>query len=226
MPLAKVRPEDRKGAFAAFLTIFGTLAGHTLLETARDALFLARLPASRLAFVYIAIAASAVAVSQSPWGRRRAGGAFALSRLLGGGALVTFLFWLLLRGQHPLELYALYVWTGLLGSLAVLQFWMVLGELYTLGEGNYSEGDVQEVARAFTGWGQRNGRFYFDPGRHDKGTKTVLGVTGKLDGDDVLEILLAQEACARHLAHALLGYFEGVEPAAETQALYMELLRG
>ena len=134
MGLAKVRPEDRKGAFAAFLTIFGTLAGHTLLETARDALFLARLPASRLAFVYIAIAACAVAVSQSPWGRRRAGGSFALSRLLGGGALVTFLFWLLLRGEHPLELYALYVWTGLLGSLAVLQFWMVLGELYTLGE--------------------------------------------------------------------------------------------
>ena len=134
MGLAKVRPEDRRGAFAAFLTIFGTLAGHTLLETARDALFLARLPASRLAFVYIAIAACAVAVSQSPWGRRRAGGAFALSRLLGGGALVTFVFWLLLRGQHPLELYALYVWTGLLGSLAVLQFWMVLGELYTLGE--------------------------------------------------------------------------------------------
>lgn len=134
MGLAKVRPEDRRGAFAAFLTIFGTLAGHTLLETARDALFLARLPASRLAFVYIAIAACAVAVSQSPWGRRRAGGAFALSRLLGGGALVTFVFWLLLRGQHPLELYALYVWTGLLGSLAVLQFWMVLGELYTLGQ--------------------------------------------------------------------------------------------
>ena len=119
---------------AAFLTIFGTLAGHTLLETARDALFLARLPASRLAFVYIAIAAAAVGVSQSPWGRRRAGGSYALSRLLGGGALVTFVFWLLLRGETPLELYALYVWTGLLGSLAVLQFWMVLGELYTLGE--------------------------------------------------------------------------------------------
>ena len=134
MTLASVRPEDRKGALAAFLTIFGTLAGHTLLETARDALFLARLPASRLAFVYIAIAIVAVLVSQSPWGRRRAGGSYALSRLLAGGAVVTFFFWLLLRGEHPLELYALYVWTGLLGSLAVLQFWMVLGELYTLGE--------------------------------------------------------------------------------------------
>ena len=44
------------------------------------------------------------------------------------------LFWLLLRGESPLEIYALYVWTGLLGSLAVLQFWMVLGDLYTLGE--------------------------------------------------------------------------------------------
>jgi ATP:ADP antiporter, AAA family len=129
-----ISPEDRRPALFAFLTIFGTLAGHTLLETARDALFLARLPASRLAIVYIAIAAAAVGVSQSSWGRRRAGGAFALSRLLGGGALVTFGFWLLLRGERAIELYALYVWTGVLGSLAVLQFWMVLGELFTLGE--------------------------------------------------------------------------------------------
>jgi hypothetical protein len=132
--MKSISPEDRRGALFAFLTIFGTLAGHTLLETARDALFLARLPASRLAIVYIAIAAAAVGVSQSSWGRRRAGGAFALSRLLGGGALVTFGFWLLLRGERAIELYALYVWTGVLGSLAVLQFWMVLGELFTLGE--------------------------------------------------------------------------------------------
>jgi len=134
MRLSEVRPEHRRSTLAAFLTIFGTLAGHTLLETARDALFLARLPASHLAFVYLAIAGVAVVVSQSPWGRRRAAGAHALSRLLGAGAGVTFLFWLLLRGEHALEVYALYVWTGLLGSLAVLQFWMVLGELYTLGE--------------------------------------------------------------------------------------------
>jgi AAA family ATP:ADP antiporter len=130
--LLAVRPEERRGTVAAFLTIFGTLAAHTLLETARDALFLARLPASRLAVVYLLIALAAVAASQAPWGRRRASGAFALSRLLGLGAAVTFLFWALGRWQSALELYALYVWTGLLGSLAVLQFWMVLGELYTL----------------------------------------------------------------------------------------------
>ena len=134
MRLSEGQPEQRRGTLAAFLTIFGTLAGHTLLETARDALFLARLPASHLAFVYLAIAVAAVGVAQVPWGRRRASGAYGLSRLLGAGAFVTLLFWLLLRGDNALEIYALYVWTGLLGSLAVLQFWMVLGELYTLGE--------------------------------------------------------------------------------------------
>jgi AAA family ATP:ADP antiporter len=130
--LLAVRPDERRGAVAAFLTIFGALAGHTLLETARDALFLARLPASQLAIVYLLIALVAVGLAQVPWGRRRATGSFALSRLLGFGAVVTFLFWLVGRWQSPLELYALYVWTGLLGSLAVLQFWMVLGDLFTL----------------------------------------------------------------------------------------------
>ena len=133
MRLPEVRPDERQGTLAAFLTIFGMLAGHTLLETARDALFLARLPASHLAFVYLAIAAAAVGVAQVPWGRARER-PLRTRLLLGAGAIVTFLFWLLLRGQSPLEIYALYVWTGLLGSLAVLQFWMVLGDLYTLGE--------------------------------------------------------------------------------------------
>jgi hypothetical protein len=130
--LLAVRPEERRGTVAAFVTIFGTLAAHTLLETARDALFLARLPASRLAVVYLLIALAAVALAQAPWGRRRPAGSFALSRLLGAGAAVTFAFWALGPWQSPLGLYALYVWTGLLGSLAVLQFWMVLGDLYTL----------------------------------------------------------------------------------------------
>jgi hypothetical protein len=134
MRLTQARPDSKRGTIAAFLTIFGTLAGHTLLETARDALFLARLPAAHLAFVYLAIAAAAVAVAQIPWSRTRVTSAYGLSGLLGAGALVTLLFWLLLRGTSDLELYALYVWTGLLGSLAVLQFWMLLGELYTLGE--------------------------------------------------------------------------------------------
>ncbi len=129
--LISVRPEERRGATAAFLTIFGVLAAHTLLETARDALFLARLPATRLPWVYLMIAVLAVAASQVPWTRRRAG-PYGLSLLLGASAAVTFLFWLFGSWQSPWQLYALYVWTGLVGSLAVLQFYVVLGDLYTV----------------------------------------------------------------------------------------------
>jgi len=129
--LTSIRPEERRGASAAFLTIFGILAAHTLLETARDALFLARLPASRLPWVYLIIAGVAVAISQVPWSRRRAGG-LGLPALLLSFAGVTFLFWLTRSWRSPATLYALYVWTGLVGSLAVLQFWLVLGDLYTV----------------------------------------------------------------------------------------------
>lgn len=129
--LTSVRPEERPGAAAAFVTIFGILAAHTLLETARDALFLARLPASRLPWVYLIIAGVAVGLSQVPWSRRRSG-AVGLPLLLLAFASVTFVFWLTRSWRSPAALYALYVWTGLVGSLAVLQFWLVLGDLYTV----------------------------------------------------------------------------------------------
>src|SRR5262249_15639407 len=51
-----------------------------------------------------------------------------------------------------------------------------LMELFTLGEGNYTEEDVRAVARAFTGWSQQGGRFRFDAAAHDRDSKTVLGV--------------------------------------------------
>ncbi|PYQ20673.1 MAG: hypothetical protein DMF79_09840, partial [Acidobacteria bacterium] len=98
--LTTIRPEERRGAVAAFLTIFGILAAHTLLETARDALFLARLPASRLPWVYLIIAGVAVAISQVPWSRRRAGG-LGLPALLLTFAAVTFLFWLTRSWRSP-----------------------------------------------------------------------------------------------------------------------------
>ena len=129
--LTSIRAEERRGAAAAFLTIFGILAAHTLLETARDALFLARLPASRLPWVYLIIAGLAVVISQLPWSRRRSS-TVGLPALLLAFAAVTFLFWLAGSWRSPAGLYALYVWTGLVGSLAVLQFWLVLGDLYTV----------------------------------------------------------------------------------------------
>ena len=60
------------------------------------------------------------------------------------------------------------------------------GLAFTLGEGNYSERDIKEAARAFTGWSldmEDNAAFRFRPGMHDDGVKTVLGRTGNLDGD-------------------------------------------
>jgi hypothetical protein len=133
--LVGLRPEERKGALVAFLAVFGILGAHTLLETARDALFLARLPATRLPWVYLAIAVVAVVLSLAP-GRGRVrvsgAGAYSLSAILGLCALVTFAFWAVGSSRHPVALYALYIWTGIEGSLAPLEFWLVLGEKYTV----------------------------------------------------------------------------------------------
>ena len=80
-------------------------------------------------------------------------------------------------------------------------------ELFSLGEGHYTEQDISEAARAFTGWHVREDKFWFNKRQHDYGKKTVLGRTGNFDGDDVLEICLAQAACPRFLAVRLLETF-------------------
>lgn len=81
-------------------------------------------------------------------------------------------------------------------------------ELFTLGRGHYTENDVKEAARAFTGWGFRlNGDFVFRKPQHDAGSKTVLGKTGKFDGDDVLDILLEQRQTARFITRKLYKFF-------------------
>jgi ATP:ADP antiporter, AAA family len=134
-PLSDIRPAERRGAVAAFLTLFGILAGHTLLETARDALFLARLPPSELPWVYLAMAVVAIAISQGPWRAPRwATGGRSLSLLLLSCAVVTLGFWMAGVSSHPWALRALYLWSGILGTLSALQFWMILGELYTVTE--------------------------------------------------------------------------------------------
>ncbi len=87
-------------------------------------------------------------------------------------------------------------------------------ELFTLGEGHYSEKDIKEAARAFTGWSvdRETGRYMFRRGIHDYGRKTVLGKTDELDGDQVLDILLAQPACARFITGKLWKEFVSSTP--------------
>ena len=78
-----------------------------------------------------------------------------------------------------------------------------LMELFSLGVGHYTEKDVREAARAFTGWGTDASGFAFDARLHDGGTKTVLGQTGAWDGGDVVRIVLEQPAAARFLVRKL-----------------------
>ena len=69
-------------------------------------------------------------------------------------------------------------------------------ELFTMGVGNYTEQDVREAARAFTGWNFENLDFVVNTAQHDDGPKTFLDRTGNLDGVDVLNIILEQPATA------------------------------
>jgi uncharacterized protein (DUF1800 family) len=81
-------------------------------------------------------------------------------------------------------------------------------ELFTMGRGNYSEKDVKEAARAFTGWGANiRGEFVFRKFSHDDGNKTFLGKTGNFDGDDVLDILLEQQQTARYITQKVYRFF-------------------
>jgi len=86
-------------------------------------------------------------------------------------------------------------------------------ELFSLGVGNYTEKDIREAARAFTGWHTDGEVFEFNASFHDDGPKTVLGQNGNLNGDDVLRICLEQPACARFLVRKLYRYLvsEGQE---------------
>lgn len=97
-------------------------------------------------------------------------------------------------------------------------------ELFVLGIGNYTEKDIQELARCFTGWEIQYGAFKFNRYQHDYGSKTVLGKSGNFDGGDSVKVLLEQPAAARFLCGKLVRYYitdetdlspEMIEPLAQ-----------
>ncbi|RAJ04119.1 uncharacterized protein DUF1800 [Chitinophaga skermanii] len=94
-------------------------------------------------------------------------------------------------------------------------------ELFTMGRGNYSEQDVKEAARSFTGWGFNElGEFQFRERLHDEDEKTLLGKRGNFDGDDVLKILLEHRATATYITKKLYAFFVNDVPHdAHIQAL-------
>ena len=80
-------------------------------------------------------------------------------------------------------------------------------ELFTLGEGNYSEKDIKQGARALTGYHVDDNDFVFRENRHDGKKKTVLGESGRFDGDDFVDVLLDQPECPRYIALKLYRHF-------------------
>jgi hypothetical protein len=80
-------------------------------------------------------------------------------------------------------------------------------ELFTMGVGNYSEHDIREAARAFTGWTNDDLRFKLDEAKHDTGEKEFLGRRGNFDGVDILNIILDQKVTANFMAGKIYRYF-------------------
>jgi hypothetical protein len=115
-------------------------------------------------------------------------------------AMLHYLDGIVNHAQHPNENYA-----------------RELMELFTMGAGNYSEEDVRQAARAFTGF--RVDRFtrqpVFTPRLHDDGIKTFLGRTGNFDGDDIIDIIMQQPATARFMARKFLRAFVYDDPEPE-----------
>ena len=92
-------------------------------------------------------------------------------------------------------------------------------ELFTMGVGNYSERDVREAARAFTGWTNDVLAFKFDASKHDFSDKTFLGRTGPLNGEDIVDVILEQPVTADFMAAKLYRYFvrDDISPAVKTE---------
>src|SRR5580692_1037011 len=96
-------------------------------------------------------------------------------------------------------------------------------ELFSLGAGNYTEVDVRECSRAFTGWtfetkiprlpyGRFPWKFEYRPEDHDDGVKTFLGHRGNFNGEDIIDIIVQQPACARFICRHLYNFFVADEP--------------
>jgi uncharacterized protein (DUF1800 family) len=99
-----------------------------------------------------------------------------------------------------------------------------LMELFSLGIGNYTEQDIREAARAFTGWEIQGGKVVFNSRDHDEGSKSVLGQSGNFKGEDIVRICLEQKAAPRFIVRKLFTFLvsetvpatpELIDPLAE-----------
>lgn len=98
-------------------------------------------------------------------------------------------------------------------------------EIFTMGVGHYTEADIREAARAFTGWNYVDLKFVVNKDQHDDGEKTFLGHTGRLDGVDVIDIIMQQPATADYIAGKIYRYFVREDLSPELQKKLGAILR-
>ena len=108
--------------------------------------------------------------------------------------------------KNPAMLYYLDAGVNVKGA-ANENFAREVMELFTMGVGHYTEQDIREAARAFTGWNFENLDFVVNTAQHDDGPKTFLGHTGNLDGEDVLRVILEQPVTAEYIAAKIYRFF-------------------
>ena len=92
-------------------------------------------------------------------------------------------------------------------------------ELFCLGEGQYTEEDIRELSRCFTGWEVRNGKFRFNRYQHDSGSKSFLGSTGKFGGEEGVDVVLKQRSAPYFVVSKLVRYFVADEPEPTSQLI-------
>ena len=93
-----------------------------------------------------------------------------------------------------------------------------LMELFSMGVGTFTEFDVKEAARSFTGWSLRKKEFFFEENQHDFGQKTFLGITGNHDGTDIVDIVMGQPITSQFISGKLFEFFAYENPEQEVLA--------
>jgi len=99
-------------------------------------------------------------------------------------------------------------------------------ELFSLGTGNYTEKDIKEAARAFTGWDNDGLQFVIHQDRHDDGVKTVFGKSGNFSGEEMVDLLLEQPACAEFISRKIYRFLVREDIPPEVNRKLAAGLRG
>ena len=126
-----IRREERRPVAIAFAFLVGLVASHTALETARDGMFLAKIPGNRLPIVYIAIALASFAAQRLQSRLRVESRRMEVAATTAFAGVGTAGFGFIIEGQSEAFLYALYIWSGVITALVLLSFWSLLGTVFS-----------------------------------------------------------------------------------------------